>query len=348
MEILFLYTELADYTLACLKKLKSLDSHINITVVHYPVNPEAPFDFDFEQTGKFVNIKSFMDYSSFKQHLSKKKYDKIVCSGWINKWYLRYCRENRGSSLCILTLDNHWFGSPKQQILRLISRITLRAVFHKIWVPGEPQVLYAQKLGFRQNEIRTGFYCCDTDKFNFYYRTLKERKTDHFPRRFLCVARYIPAKGYENLWKAFIEWKEETTNDWELWCVGSGEDFEKRIKNKSIKHLGFIQKDQWYEILSDTGIFVLPSLFEPWGVAVHEFACAGYPLLLSDKVGAASQFASSENAIIFQSGNIQDLKSAFGSIAGCTDDKLDRMASVSNNLGQTITLDIWAKNLLSF
>jgi hypothetical protein len=44
MKILILYRELAGYTLECLNKLAA--NHL-LLVVHYPINKEAPFNFEF-------------------------------------------------------------------------------------------------------------------------------------------------------------------------------------------------------------------------------------------------------------------------------------------------------------
>lgn len=346
MHILFLYTELADYTIACLKELKQSAQDNTIMVIHFPVNPEAPFRFDFGIIGSFHCISDFKDYSSLKQLILQFDPEKIVCSGWINKWYLRICKHYSNKSLCILTIDNHWENSLKQQLLKLMSVFTLRTIFKKVWVPGDPQTEYALKIGFKEKDITTGFYCCDIDRFNALYQKFRDIKKHQFPHRFLCVARYIHAKGYENLWKAFIEWKKHSPNDWQLWCAGTGEQFEQRVEHPDIKHLGFVQKDEWDDIIRQTGVFILPSEFEPWGVVVHEFAAAGYPLLLSNKVGAGSQFLTSENGWQFVHGNTGELIRQFQAINDLGTDRILEMGNISHQLAQRITPAKWASTLL--
>ena len=44
------------------------------------------------------------------------------------------------------------------------------------------------------------------------------------------------------------------------------------------------------QIYNSGDLFLMPSSFEPWGVVVHEHAAAGFPLLLSDAVGAGERF----------------------------------------------------------
>lgn len=272
--------------------------------------------------------------------------DKIVVSGWANKWYLRICRSYRKKSVCILTMDNHWRGSLKQQLFKLAFRLTFAQVFTKIWIPGQPQLGYAKRLGFKDDDIIRGFYCCDT---NFYLdagRSALRSKRENFPKRILCVARYIPQKNYRVLWNAFIQWKSQTTNDWELWCAGAGEQFEERIEYPEIRHLGFVQKGDWSEIIEQTSVFVLPSRFEPWGVAVHEFASLGYPLILSDKVGAASLFLRQQNGFCFSPDDESRLVEIFRQIDGLSVETLLSMGKSSRELGQQITTQKWARLLL--
>ena len=343
MKVLFLYTELADYTITCLKELKRTGA--DIRVIHYPVNPEAPFNFNLEQEGYFTSIKSFGTYEAFESACRDYAADKIVCSGWVNKWYVRFCSRNRKQILNVLALDNHWSGSLKQQLFRVVAPFTIGRIFRKVWVPGQPQVKYARKLGFASNRIATGFYSCDVNHFHNLYLENQKSKAAGFPRRLLCVARYIPVKGYAQLWSAFITWKSRYNNDWELWCAGTGEDFDKREIHPSIRHLGFIQKDELERIIKDTGVFILASNSEPWGVAVHEYSAAGYPLVLSNHVGAASAFVNESNGFLFNPDSEDEIINALQKLSELSDEQLIRMSEASSHLAFSITPEKWASTV---
>lgn len=346
MRIAILYTELADYTIACLKALKNTDPAIHLLVIHYPVNPEAPFAFDFGGIGEFICNKEFPTYEAMLARVEAFQPDKILCCGWVNKWYVKICHQYRRKAINILTLDNHWRGTMKQQLLRIVSRVYLKKIYKKVWVPGAPQTQYAKKIGYDTNSIMTGFYCCDLERYDSLYHKFRLEKERAFPHRLLSVARYIPSKNYQTLWKAFIQWKEQSNTDWELWCAGTGEQFEDRVQHPAIRHLGFVQKNQWEEVVGQTGIFILPSLDEPWAVAVHEFAVAGYPLLLSNRVGAASRFLSTANGLRFDPANADSIIQCFDAISRLTQEQLVQMSMASHALGQTITPRTWAETLL--
>ena len=347
MKILFLYTELAEYTLACIEALKYSSASPEILVIHYPVNPEAPFKFDSSLTGEFISIKQFFNYSMLKKEVDNFSPDKIIVSGWANKNYLRICRHYRNKVRCVLTMDNHWKGSIKQHILKNFFGITLRKIFTKIWIPGKPQRKYAEKLGFKKDEIMEGFYCCDTERYVKMGRAASGKKNNSFPKRFLCVARYIPQKNYELLWEAFAAWKENADNDWELWCAGTGENFDARMIHPAIKHLGFVHKEDLPDIIAQTGVFILPSLFEPWAVAVQEFAAAGYPLILSTEVGAASVFLDAENGWIFSPKDKTALIRIFDAVSKLEAEEIRKMSESSIDKAGVFTPERWALQLLS-
>jgi len=347
MKVLILYTELADYTVACIATFRKKYPRAKVLVFHYPVNPEAPFAFSDISSDAFICVNDIKTFAEMKRIVQSFNPDVVICSGWTNKWYLRICLLRRGSSVNVLTLDNHWRGDLKQYLFALISPVSLRQLMARIWVPGKPQVQYARELGFKSRDIVTGFYSCDTAKFDAYFLRFQQKKKERFPHRFICVARYIPEKGYDTLWASFIEWKKRSPNDWELWCVGTGAMFERRVEHEHIKHLGFIQKDQWEEIIRETGVFVLASRYEPWGVAVHEFAGAGYPLVLSNKVGAAAEFCGITNGSVFDPEDAEDLIHQFERISLLTDDELCAMGSESNRLAKKITPEKWAATIAS-
>ena len=43
------------------------------------------------------------------------------------------------------------------------------------------------------------------------------------------------------MWNAFVKWQQNNPSDWELWCVGTGDEWENKVEHDKIKHFGFIQ-----------------------------------------------------------------------------------------------------------
>ncbi len=342
-KIVFLYTEIAEYFLACCKAL--LDDGVEVHIVRYPLNKEAPFQFNFSDKIKVYERNKLND-EQLLDLVNQINPSIIVCSGWIDKGYLKVCKKWKSNIPTVLTIDNQWRGTIKQQIARLISPFFLLNRFSYCWVPGILQKQYAVKLGFNVEHILTGFYSCDFAFFYKQYLQNKEEKTKQIPKRFIYVGRYYEFKGIKNLWRAFIELQEEKTNDWELWCLGTG-DIEPIVHPK-IKHFGFVQPSELSKYLKDTGVFVLPSFFEPWGVVVHEFASAGFPIICSDKVGAKTALVENNfNGYIYNSQDIRELKSVLLSIMKASNSDLVQMAHNSVLKAKQITPELWSKQILS-
>lgn len=343
-KILFLYTEIAEYFLAGIEALSS--KNFDIHIVRWPVNNEAPFKFRNLESVSFYERNNFSD----KQLLAlaqKIQPDIIITSGWVDKTYLKITSFFKNKIPTVLTLDNHWTGSFKQKLAVILSPFFLQNKFSHAWVPGNPQKTYAQKLGFKKEKIYTGFYSADTKLYSDYHKQFYQQKKLLFPKKLLYVGRYIKQKGIFNLWEAFTELQTENPNDLELICVGTGELFDNRKIHPKIKHLGFIQPTEMDEIIKETGIFILPSNFEPWGVVVHEYAAAGFPLICSDKIGAARTFLEEgKNGFFFQSENKKDLKRALKKIISLSSEKLIEMGEISQKKSQNLSPKKWADTVL--
>jgi glycosyltransferase involved in cell wall biosynthesis len=341
--VIFLYTEIATYFTACCNELQKF---ADVHVIRYPVNKEAPFQFGEDGDGvKYYERKNHSP-EELKQLVLSLNPDIIFCSGWIDKEYLKICAAYKGKIPVVLCMDTKWKGTAKQKIAALLSPFLLKTKFSHAWVPGNRQKEYAKKLGFAEKQIHTGYYCADTSFFSPLFHKYKAQKKTNFPKRFLYVGRYYDFKGITDLWQAFIQLQKETPSEWELWCLGTG-DIDP-MQHPKIKHFGFVQPSDLEPYIADTGIFILPSRFEPWAVVVHEYAAAGFPMILSSEVGAADSFLiTGENGYLFEPANIPDLKEKLKSITAVSDETLNLMSERSAALADRLTTQTWAQTALT-
>ena len=228
----------------------------------------------------------------------------------------------------------------------VVSPFKILNHFSHCWVPGDLQVAYAARLGFSKSNILKGFYCCDVDFFHSQYLANKAQKQTSFPKRFIFVGRYVSYKGIADLWQAFIELQQEQPNQWELWCLGTGDI--SPVNHPKIKHFGFVQPVDLPKFIAETGIFILPSHFEPWGVVLHEFAAAGFPIICSDEVGARTAFVENNiNGSIYPAENITALKDSMRAMINLSEEALNVMSQESVKKALAITPVKWAKQLMS-
>jgi len=344
-KIVFLYTELAEYFLACLALLEKQNAEIH--VVHWPLNKEAPFHFRKLEHTEFHD-RSLLNDGGLKKLVDEINPTIIFCSGWVDKGYNRICKSWRKRIPTVVLLDNHWTGNWKQWIASTMSAIVVRDKFSHAWVPGKPQIEFALRLGFTDEQIRTGYYCADTALFHeIYYKSLASKQLS-MPKRFLYVGRYLPFKGVLDLWKAFAEANEKFPQ-WDLWCIGTGDLWEQRLIHPCIRHIGFVQPAALSEFISQCSVFVLPSSKEPWGVVVQEMAAAGLPLVCSNKVGAANQFLEEgKNGFTHEAGNIHALKNSLLKMMSLPEEKLHAMSRYSFLLSNSVTQEKWVHTAMGF
>lgn len=344
MKILFLYTEIAGYTLICIEEYLKKNATDEIVVVRYPVNNEAPF-----QIKEMEGFTSFLKpdlYRELDGLVDRVKPDSIICCGWADQEYLKICKKWKLKINITLMFDNYWEATLKQYMAVVFGRFYLKRFFNNCWVPGEPQVEYAKKLGFKEKEIFRHFYSADVSIFEEHAVRNLESKKKKNPHVFLYVGRYLELKGIVDLWSAFEQFQIESPNDWELWCVGTGELFDKKMVHPKIKHFGFVQPKELVGFIEKASVFVMPSHFDHWGVAVQEFAAAGFPLICSDTVGAASAFLiENQNGYSFKARSVIGLKECFKKIVNLSSEELYKMGTLSCFLAKKVSPEIWSLEL---
>jgi glycosyltransferase involved in cell wall biosynthesis len=336
----FLYTELAAYIFKCMETLAVHGAEVH--VMAYPVNPEAPFEFDLSSVSCHYYRRDHFDFKQLSGWLLERKPDVLVCSGWIDKDYVKLARIWRGRSRTVLALDNPYPKKAKGMLALWRARLRFKSAFQLAWVPGIPQVAYARAMGFSFEEISQGFYSADLQLFTEVNRL---RPEGQFAQRFLYVGRYVEFKGVKELWSAFAKM---SGSGWELHCAGTGAMYEERPEIPGLRHFGFVQPSDLDNFVADGGVFVLPSHHEPWGVVVHEMAAAGLPLICSSAVGAASAFLNEGvNGMTVTPQSAESLHAAMLKMTEKTVEELQEMGRQSAALAATLGPRQWAQTALA-
>jgi glycosyltransferase involved in cell wall biosynthesis len=330
--IVFLYTELAGYIRSCMEALAQ--SGVEVHVYAWPVNSEAPFEFE-DTTAVHYHSRPRTKEELLMQ-VQALSPGAIVCSGWLDPHYIYVCSHLRPHCRTVIALDNQWSFHWRVALSALRGRLLYRRIFHRAWVPGAPQAAFAERLGFKPMHILTGFYCADTSLYKPFFGHAPQ---GHFPKRLVYTGRYVASKGVDLLWEAFARAAPE---GWELHCMGTGPLWDARKIHPAIHHHGFVQPQQMATFVSVGGVFVLPSLSEPWGVVVHEYAVSGYPLICSRAVGAASAFLEhGVNGICVRTGDVDALAGAIATMAASSNEAFWSMALQSNRMGLQLTQNDW-------
>ncbi|MEM7509435.1 MAG: glycosyltransferase family 4 protein [Bacteroidota bacterium] len=342
MKILILYMELAGYVMACLRALSKIPK-VDIMLVCWPVNWEAPFEFEDDNRIRKIERNSVSEKELWDK-VENFNPDLIFVSGWIDKWYKKVaCHFKKKGVPTIVGADNQWNQSAKQVLACWLSPILLKPYFSHFWVPGPRQYAFASRLGYDANHIKSGFYVADVPLF--MESGMKRELNSTFPKRLIYVGRLVKEKGVEDLLEAFQAARKE---DWELWLAGTGPLQEKASKIDGVKCLGFVQPGKLPEVLRKCGAAILPSQKEPWGVVLHEYVSSGLPVIVSDSCGASEYFLRpGYNGLSFEAGNISSLIRSMKKLFLYSDEELIIMGQRSRELALQITPESWAMTLLS-
>ena len=334
---LVLYRRLPDYFYRCLAAFARL-SGLEVWIIRQAPDPLSPFQLP-ALPGLVLKDRNDWSAANWQAQLQGRKVVGAYVSGWGDPLYKQMARRLKASGMpVILGLDNQWTGALRQRMASLLSRWAVRPFFSHVWVAGSFQYEYARRLGYDRRQILMGVYSADVDKYSL-------PAAGEMARRFVYVGRMVEEKGIDLIVEAFRRLEAEG-HDWPLLAIGSGPLEGLLAGSALIEHRPFAQPDQLREEMRAGGVFVLPSHQEPWGVVVHEFAAAGYPLILSDAVGAQNAFLRpGYNGWTFAAGDPDSLLACLKA-AMSQPQLLPKMGERSRALAQTITPDSWAHLLL--
>ena len=112
--VLFLWSPLADYTVACLRKLAE-KKDIELHIIFQPGEKDAPykqFDLGFFKTVMIYQKENEKELFNFCMELNP---DLIMMASWNYPFYMSVARKSKSKGIKVIsTFDNQWRSTPKQ------------------------------------------------------------------------------------------------------------------------------------------------------------------------------------------------------------------------------------------
>ena len=239
--------------------------------------------------------------------------DVVFTVGWHNALCREAAKREWGANTRkVCCFDMPWEWRARKFFARFVLWRYLRR-FDAALVPGAATEPYARWLGFRRERIFKGMY-----------GTNVKRMGPHVGGRgFLFVGRESPEKGLDVLRKAHAIYKANG-GTWDLRIVCG------------------VSPGELGPIYQEADCFVLPSLWEPWGVVLVEAAAAGLPIICTDKCGARHEVVGG-NGVVVRAGDANALAAAMGKIgrvdvwdAGVGNDRVEHVERVDAGGGVCI------------
>lgn len=333
------------YFYKCLEYLVEIDENIIVDIYVQGIDSDSPYRFlpDNER----LRITEYHN-KSYAEVINKNP-AMVYCAGWGNGEYLKLVKELKSSGIItICGLDNPWIGDLQQRIKTIFFSGYIRKHFNFIWSAGHSQKVFAQKMGFTDDKILDNLYVGNVSEYKVSEEEL-DIKSVNYPKKLIYFGRLVPYKHVVMLAEVFLSLDSADRNGWQLEIVGRGPENEKLLKlsNENIKMLDFMQPEKLAEYVKSVGAYVLPSNIEHWGVAVHEAALSGLPIIASDGVKAAEVFVeNNKNGFLFRSESKTEMKKSLLSLFSMGDLDLLNFSKHSLLLSKRVTYSSWRDNLM--
>jgi glycosyltransferase involved in cell wall biosynthesis len=346
MRILFLYSEYVNY-LDGLMKVLARDFGVIIKVVCWDNNLLKPMTTPEIDGVSFVK-RSDVSVSGIVSILEGFNPSIVYISGWMDSGYLKALNKakNRRGFTTVCGFDDNWHGTFRQRFGALYFKIFLRKHFDKAWVAGCRQYYYARQFGYKDRDIAFNLLSCNTLRFDQRVNRFSCKKKNS--PRFFYVGNFREVKGTDLLAKAFTLYRDEFGGNGELTCIGQGPLRRYLQETCGIAVLPYMSSQELIELAHEFDVFVLPSRRDQWGVALHEFALLGFPIISSFGTGATERFLiDGYNGFIFDSNDVRDLARTMKKFDEISIEELALFGARSRNLGLSITSETSAASLLS-
>ena len=239
------------------------------------VPEREPFDVVFLHEGDLHRRNPFLVFFRLLRLMRRIRATRVLFSGWFVPEFNAYAflsPRRKNALICESSVLDSTLSGIKGRIKRcIISRMSAALP------SGIPHRELFERAGFRGSIHTTG----GVGLIRYTHRT--SRTHTHRPLRYLFIGRLIAVKNVLALAREFQR------NGKPLTIVGIGplESNIRCLNATNITLTGFVPNEQLSELFRRHDIFILPSLYEPWGLVVEEALYHGLPVLASQHVGCA-------------------------------------------------------------
>jgi len=269
--------------------------------------------------------------------------DVVFLCGWFYPQYRQLAFEPAlRNARFVLGMDTPWTGAWRQRVNQVRLR-SFMARMSKVVVAGNRSADFARRIDATPGKIVTGLY-------GFDFASFCERgganldAMPEWPRSFLFAGRYVPEKGLPYLMEAYQRYRSRVEDPWPLHCCGTGPETG-LLDREGVTNLGYVQPSRLPELFGEHGVFVMPSLEEPWGVAIGEAAATGLPLVCTEVCGAAADLLRPfYNGVTVPPADVQALANALEWMHR-NHHRLPAFGHRSRNLAHPFSAEAWAERI---
>jgi glycosyltransferase involved in cell wall biosynthesis len=229
----------------------------------------------------------------------------------------------------VVMMNETHAGTARARGLKLLLKKRIVAGFHAAVVGGAPHARYFASMGLSESKIFTGYDAVDNIYFAAQAAAVRQRDGETrrqfgLPHRyFLSVGRFVAKKNLAILIRAYRKFLEAgSAKNIHLVMVGAGEEepklrdlcrtlrlpvYDKTLTGAALNapsgdeipgvhFYGFRQIPETPSFYALAEAFILPSLYEEWGLVVNEAMASSLPVVVSETAGCAEDLLESNSS----------------------------------------------------
>jgi glycosyltransferase involved in cell wall biosynthesis len=268
--------------------------------------------------------------------------DVLLVSSWHIREFRFVLERLHPTPLRVLCMDNQWHGTWRQRVGVVGSRWYVRRLYDAVFLPGERQACFARRLGFRDHQIWQGLLCPDDQAL-----APSEAVPLIRPPNFGYLGRLSTGKGIVDLLDSYELYRRAAPDPWGLIVAGAGPLETELFRHPTVRHAGFVQPRDLARWFGNIGCLVVPSRFEPWGVAISEAAVVGLPIIATEACGAVPHLVHDfANGRVAHTGDVRSIAECMGYVGGIGEAGRAAMGRASRGLVSPYTASRWADTIL--
>ena len=308
-------------------------------------------------------------------------------------WSLALNAAARLAGSRVVMMNETHAGTARARGLKAWLKKRIVAGFHTALVGGAPQTRYFASLGLPENKIFPGYDAVDNDYFalrvnEVTMQSREFRKRYGLPEHyFLSMGRFVPKKNLAILIRAYRKVLDSNQDcQTHLVLVGSGMEEAKlrslcrrlrlpvydkmsagsenrdstlELELPGVHFYGFRQINETPVFYALADAFVLPSLWEEWGLVVNEAMACGLPVVVSETAGCAQdllpvapsgkpapgQVCIRQNGFVFDPKSAESLAHALLALASSSSLR-EALGKSSRDIVRDFSCDVFARNAL--
>jgi glycosyltransferase involved in cell wall biosynthesis len=311
MRITYCWTEPSGYLASCISELASRPG-AEVSLLTWETDASAPFSGDTLRgaRGRELSRRERADTGLVERLVAETSPDVLFISGWAHRPYTALLESPRlAKAKFIMGADTPIRFDWRQRLAPFRIGSLLRRL-DGVVVPGERGYQLMRYWGVPGDKITRLLYGIDYRLFSTAAAG-RFAEPESWPRAFLYAGRYVDVKGIGVMVQAYRAYRAAVADPWPLHTCGTGPLAALLAAEPGVTDLGFLQPSGLAQAFQQAGVFVLPSLHEPWGQVIVEAAAGGLPAICTQACGAGADLIRDfHNGLMVPAGDVGRLADA--------------------------------------